>query len=670
LDYNLLNYTNNICIKFLETLKGEEVALNNLYREHVEKNKQSIRNYLKLLEGDYPNNWVMKQKFNIELLRGEGVNPKKINLLEVILDEKYKNISKRLVDDPNYLKDEIQKTKLKLENVTASIKTFEDGLDAVTGNLFKKLNNIDKLKLTNAHNALSNIASNAIYNGVNSQFIGSGIDNICGNVVVDTDNKGLKFMKTPLKYKEGFNKININIFEEKYKKEQELYESYKKTTELLLARIQKHHSYTALINLFIDYYNFVKTYQVDYVYFSTFGDFRGRVYYASSVSPQANPLFRFLYYFGTCDNIPGIIIPDFVQKNTQLLKVFNKESLDVRLVHILFSIGILFKDLIEMKNPAYIDFCDIILMGIAKYKEFIEGPLDKIKVQQFSDIKKILELNYYVNIITSVGCGQYKNYYIIKDTTASFAQHVGIACGFNEDSLKYVNLSNTDGMYDTYHVIINNLKLYLKTYKIKHNSVKENLLLNSIKYFDRKLLKSTIMTINYGIGVKKAFKNFKVLLQDLPDNYFDSDLDNNSKVIKMLESSFYFIFNGLKSGGGFENLYYNDINKVRNALLKNGFAEVDDMVIYNDYYHTVGKHIEIRIYSDEITLNDKKYKRYTLNRFKTTGVSGGDLVKNNDKMETACWVNLIHMLDAKYLRDIINMLYDSGVVSLFSLHDG
>ena len=28
------------------------------------------------------------------------------------------------------------------------------------------------------------------------------------------------------------------------------------------------------------------------------------------------------------------------------------------------------------------------------------------------------------------------------------------------------------------------------------------------------------------------------------------------------------------------------------------------------------------------------------------------------------------MLDAKYLRDIINILYTSGSVSLFSLHDG
>jgi len=115
-------------------LKNEEVALNNLYREHVEKNKQSIKNYLGLLEGDYPNNWIARQRFNIELLKVRGVDSKNVNMLEVVLGEKCKNISKKIIDNPNYITDEIQKAKLKLENISKSIKTFEDSLDAVTNN--------------------------------------------------------------------------------------------------------------------------------------------------------------------------------------------------------------------------------------------------------------------------------------------------------------------------------------------------------------------------------------------------------------------------------------------------------------------------------------------------------------------------------------------------------
>lgn len=444
-------------------------------------------------------------------------------MLEVILDEKCKNIAKKVVDNPNHINDEIQKAKLKLEKVSASIKTFEDSLDKVTNNLFKKLNNIDKLKITNAYTAFDNIAPNPIHDDLNNQPAVNITGGICNGGVIASSKEDYRLTGPLLKRKESFGKNNVLYIEEKYKMEQELYESYKKTTMLLLARIQKHNSYIAMINLFIDYYNFIKMHNVDYVYFSTFGDFRGRVYYTSSVSPQANSLFRFLYYFGTQDSIPSIIIPGFVQKNTQLLQMFSDELLDIRLVHVLFSIGVLFKDNIKMKKPACIDFCDIIVMGINKYKEFRGEGLTKVNIQQFGDIKKILELNYYINIINSVGCNQYKNYYIIKDTTASFAQHVGIACGFNEDSLKYVNLDNTDEMYDTYHVIINNLKKYLEINKNKYDSKKQKLLLEVIKYFDRKLLKNTIMTINYGIGIKKAFKNFKVLLQDLPGDYFNGD---------------------------------------------------------------------------------------------------------------------------------------------------
>jgi len=350
LDYGLFSYTKNICIKFLETLKNEEVALNNLYREHVEKNKQSIKNYLGLLEGDYPNNWIARQRFNIELLKVRGVDSKNVNMLEVVLGEKCKNISKKIIDNPNYITDEIQKAKLKLENISKSIKTFEDSLDAVTNKLFKKLNNIDKLKITNTYVTYDSIATNAIRSDLNNQPVGNITVDIYNSKVTASGKENCRFTRSLLKRKENLDKDSMLYIEEKYKMEQELYESYKKTTMLLLTRIQKHNSYVAIINLFIDYYNFIKIHNVDYVYFSTFGDFRGRIYYTSNVSPQANSLFRFLYYFGTRDSIPSIIIPGFVQKNTQLLQMFNNELLDIRLVHVLFSIGAFLRILLKWRS--------------------------------------------------------------------------------------------------------------------------------------------------------------------------------------------------------------------------------------------------------------------------------------------------------------------------------
>ena len=667
-DNYLFKTANDACMEVLKTLKFNEVGLNSLYKEHVENNRQKLEDYLGLLTGNYPENWIKKQKSNIDFLKKRGASKKIIDSLELVFDKKWKNISLKMSSNTNYISDEISSIKQKIEKITNSIKIFEDRLDDVVKELIIKLNNINQIKLTNYNNTNTELLLNSMLpEGVVDDD--KGIVDGCN----DYNNSSIKNTKTLFFKKNKEEVINIKYINDKFKEEQSLYESYKKTSTILLSKIQKHQSHTALINLFIDYYNFIKTNKIDYIYFSTFGDFRGRIYYASNVSPQSNCLFRFLYHFGIKHTTPTIIIPDFVQKNNKILDMFKEENINIATVHIIFSIGIMFKDKLISKTETCIYFEEIIKLGIVKYKEFVNKPTIEMGVSQFSDIKKILELNYYINIIRCVNSNIYKGYYIIKDTTASFAQHIGIACGFKENSLKYVNLDNEDCMYDTYHVIINHLKKYLnKHYSSKKNNVNINKLISSIDFLDRNLLKNTIMTINYGIGIKNSFKNFKLLLQNLPKDYFSDDIIKNTTILSNLEDSFYYIFNSIKRGDVFKDFYKNNIVDVRLSLLENNMVKFDDITMYNEYYHNTSKHIEIRIYSDEVATIGKKYNRYTLNRCvsQEDRAFDAEIIINKNKTETACWVNLIHMLDAKYLRDIISLLNVGGVVDVFSLHDG
>lgn len=85
-----------------------------------------------------------------------------------------------------------------------------------------------------------------------------------------------------------------------------------KTLEILINKTQKFLSKMYTINtalLFIDY---LLTNQFDYIYYSVYCDFRGRVYYKSRCSPQNYWYYRFLFHLGD--------IMDYkVLKNTNLI---------------------------------------------------------------------------------------------------------------------------------------------------------------------------------------------------------------------------------------------------------------------------------------------------------------------------------------------------------------
>lgn len=211
---------------------------------------------------------------------------------------------------------------------------------------------------------------------------------------------------------------------------------------------------------------------------------------------------------------------------------------------------------------------------------------------------------------------------------------MGKILGFKENSLKFVNLDNTYKMYDTYELYVN----YFKNMFEKTNT-------DIVKYITRDFLKNTIMTVPYGIGSTKAFKNFCDSADDL-------------KIHKTTKKNLLRVFNKI-----YRTLHSQIIE--REYLYKKckgdfkeatkGFKSfcVSDFELYIDYFKVKNVVIEYKF----------------LGKRKSLVI---DVVDNNiidkKKTETAIFVNLIHMLDSSFLRRLVLKLNEADIRSL-TIHD-
>ena len=247
-----------------------------------------------------------------------------------------------------------------------------------------------------------------------------------------------------------------------------------------------------------------------------------------------------------------------------------------------------------------------------------------------------------------------------------------MVCGFKESSLEYLNLNNTTYMYDTYTVIISELKKLLNLEKTFRKNEYFLRIKPFINYLDRNILKGTIMTINYGIGQKTALKNFIELINNLDDNYFNDDKVENNKIVNGLIDNFIILFNILKRGIIEDKFYYNNIDGVKNKLIKMNEINLPDIKMYIPYYTTTQEQIEVVLYDDEISTGNKIKLRYTLGnqKVKRIGVGSSEIVIDDRKTNVALFVNLIHMLDAYYLRRIVTKLHKNHNIDIFTIHDG
>lgn len=211
---------------------------------------------------------------------------------------------------------------------------------------------------------------------------------------------------------------------------------------------------------------------------------------------------------------------------------------------------------------------------------------------------------------------------------------MGKILGFKKDSLKLVNLNNTHDTYDTYDLYVN----YFKNILEKDNK-------ELIKYVTRDLLKKTIMTVPYGIGSKKAFKNFCDHVDGL-----EIPKDDKLSLIKIFYK-IYQVLDGQIIEMGY--LYIKNKNEFKKKVLGFKTLEVCDFKIHIDYFNTKKAVIEYKI------LNQRK--SVVINLVDTSSI-------NEAKTEVATFVNTVHMLDAAYLRRLVRRLKDVGICSV-TIHD-
>lgn len=211
---------------------------------------------------------------------------------------------------------------------------------------------------------------------------------------------------------------------------------------------------------------------------------------------------------------------------------------------------------------------------------------------------------------------------------------MGKILGFKPDSLKLVNLYNTYDMYDTYELYVNFFKKTL-----------ENSDCGVVKYITRGLLKKTIMTVPYGIGSRKAFKNFCDHVSDL-----DIPEVNKLDLLKVFNKIYRILDNQIIET---KYLYIKNKNEFKTRVLDFKKLEVLDFKIHINYFNTKKVVIEYKI----------------LNKRKSMVVNIVDINSiNKQKTEIAAFVNTIHMLDAAYLRRLVRKLKVVGIHSV-TIHD-
>ena len=421
-----------------------------------------------------------------------------------------------------------------------------------------------------------------------------------------------------------------------------------------IAKLQQHLSYVADTNLFLDYCNFINKYNIEHVYFFVFSCFRGRIYYRSIVSPQCGVLFRFIYNLGKIPRLEynkyTAVLPNFVTEDF-LNKLSCIGLVDLNLIGVFYSLGFLKKSKI-VADDGKIYFIDILNNGLKIYLNFID---ECSSLHTIDEIKENIELGYYVNIIRCVLSKDMDvvKYYIIKDTTASFAQHEGKLLGFRADKLEEVNLKNSSYMYDTYYVYINHLKGLLRCCN--------NPQINELStYVDRKIFKGMIMTFEYGVGADTAFENFKNMLDSLPDNYFIEKYGVDDKyVCGLFKRWFRRIFEIYKSNPVDNLLYENTKEDLLNAIVDARIVGVEDIKMHVNYNVLEYNQLEVNIGG----------KRYTSGNVRVKNVDGLNVV-DNGKTKSAAIVNCVHMLDASYLRRIVKYLKNNYNINIVTIHDG
>lgn len=434
-----------------------------------------------------------------------------------------------------------------------------------------------------------------------------------------------------LKIIEKFENINFNEINLELEKIMEkLNECNWKDNELQ----KKYSKYMEYFNI-LNFYKINKLYiKENPIYFPFFFDFRGRVYYNSNVGITFCKKLRSVYYYGMVDeeslrkNI-DICYNELLIKYEGTIEEIKKhynininyKKIDINIFFVVLSMG-----RISTSKISYKIHMDI----------FIENALKSIKNEfiEIKDLQDYIEIKAYDNLLYNIK--DFKKRTVAKDFTASFFQHLTRLLGpSTEKTIELSNMKNDLCWYDPYQYLIENF-------------LKENNNIINKKYFNRKFLKKTIMTIPYSIGFNSALKYFN-------ENIDKKDL-NNKELIK--EYRLFFSFAKKKLEG--KDFFKNSTDRIilyaisSAAIFKKFEIKFSKSTVNLTYYNKKTKIIDLTIKINKETLRITK---------KINEVNNDSIDLEN--MALSIRANWIATMDAETLRSIIFKINKD----LFSIHD-
>lgn len=166
-----------------------------------------------------------------------------------------------------------------------------------------------------------------------------------------------------------------------------------------------------IIASYLSYTQFLAIYGITQCYFPIFSDFRGRIYYQSSVSVQAYWCFRYIYTFeprGAAKSFPSVLDASLYPLYRNLCETENLKN--PALLEFFQSLGFLFKKSFT-KPSGEIPLKEVVGFGIElylKYKAF--SPIELFNI--YKDPKLVIELYYYITAVTRINAGSKLQYYI------------------------------------------------------------------------------------------------------------------------------------------------------------------------------------------------------------------------------------------------------------------
>lgn len=303
-------------------------------------------------------------------------------------------------------------------------------------------------------------------------------------------------------------------------------------------------------------------------------DFRGRVYFFSDISFTFNKEFRWCMFTGYYTKLEDLIpkwhffnqkiykiLDNYIDKIDNL-KINIKNNDNIFIKYILIFILISLAEINKTKLGIKINLEEFIKEGIKIFNT------ENLESYDYEEKIKIIGIKEIINDFSKdFNTDKIKKRLISKDAPASVFQHLILNFGWkNENLLTWCNLNSEDTWYDTYTFFINEWSKNYENKKIIH------------EYFNRKTLKKTIMTLNYGVGYNSAENYFKEIIFKLKKEDFDKETINNWPEIKKLFKEFFEFLSEW-------NLSETSPKKIIDYIKNNdGIIELSDALIDANYY--------------------------------------------------------------------------------------